>query len=179
MGAEPALRPRRPVNREPAVKASNVERMLKLVDEFFDVKNDPDQLAVDAGVLQKLRDMDPSSRVEITNDDGPIAWILLVPTTAELMKHFLEGSLSEQQLFDQTPVGARYDAVYLCSAIVLPEFRRMGIAREATIKAIREISSRHPITSLFLWAFSTEGINLANDIAKDLNLPLQNRTNAS
>jgi ribosomal protein S18 acetylase RimI-like enzyme len=157
------------------MKESNFERMLKLVDEFFDVKNDPDQLAVTPAVLEKLKAMDPSATVEVENEDGPIAWILLVPTTGELMKRFLGGSLSEQRLFDQSPVGARYEAVYLCSAVVLPEFRRKGIAREATSRAIKEISCRHPITSLFLWAFSEAGINLAGEVAHDLNLPLYNR----
>lgn len=154
---------------------SNFDRMMQLVDQFFDVKSDPDQLAVDQQVLERLIQIDPSSRVEISNEDGPIAWILLIPTTGELMKVFTEGGITEQQLFDQTPVGVQYDSIYLCSAIVLPEFRRKGITRNATIAAIREISSRHPVTSLFLWAFSSEGINLARSIARELGLPLHTR----
>jgi hypothetical protein len=157
---------------------SNFDRMMSMVEEFFDVKNDPDQLAVDQEVLERLLRLDPSSRVEISNDEGPIAWILLIPTTGRLMGDFLAGKITEQQLFDRTPAGASYDAVYLCSAIVLPEFRRKGITRTATIGAIREITSRHPITSLFVWAFSSEGVSLARSIAKELGLPLYNREQA-
>jgi ribosomal protein S18 acetylase RimI-like enzyme len=154
---------------------SNVDRMLKLVEEFFDMKSDPEQLAVNQEVLHRLRAIDPSSQVEVAEDGGPIAWLLLIPTTERLMRQFVGRLISEQQLFDETPIGVRYDAVYLCSAIVLPEHRRQGIAREAAEGALREIISRHPIKTLFVWGFSDAGQHLANRIAHDLGLPLLGR----
>ena len=46
----------------------NLERMIRLADEFFDYKDDPEQIAVDEEVMKKLQRLDPSSLSEEAND---------------------------------------------------------------------------------------------------------------
>ena len=152
--------------------ADNFNRMLQLVTEFFDVRNDPDQLDVNEDILEKLHAMHPATRSEVTNEDGPILWLLLIPTTENIMKRFLAEDLSEKQLFDETKVGIHYDAIYLCSAAVLPEFRHKGIAKKTCIEAINSIRKDHMIKSLFYWPFSADGKQLAEAVAKEVHLPL-------
>jgi hypothetical protein len=154
---------------------TNLERMIALADEFFDVKNDPDQIAVDERVRRQLLAIHPATMGEVTDSDGPIAWMLVIPTTNQLMRKFLRKEISERELLDETPVSSRYDAVYLCSALVLPEHRRKNLANEMAIKAIRAIMSDHPIKDLFYWAFSPEGTRLAGVVAGELHLRLHQR----
>ena len=45
------------------------------------------------------------------------------------MREFLAGRISERKLLEMTGPGGTYDALYLCSALVLPEFRKQGLAR--------------------------------------------------
>ena len=71
-----------------------------------------------------------------------------------------------------TPVGGTYDAIYLCSALVLPERRRQGVALDMTVDAVRQIKEEHPIESLFVWTFSQEGERLAAMVAKATGVPL-------
>ena len=153
----------------------NLERMIQLAEEFFDVKNDPDQIAVDEETRARLLAIHPNTMSEVRNEDGPIVWILVIPTTTGVMEQFLIKKINEQQILQLTPPGGSYEAVYLCSALVLPEHRGKGLAKQSAVRAIREIQKQHSIKNLFAWTFSPEGEGLAISIAKDLGLPLRKR----
>ncbi len=156
----------------------NLERMIRLADEFFDYKDDPEQIAVDEEVMKKLQRLDPSSLSEEANDDGPIAWVLVIPTTEEVMREFLGGRISERKLLEMTGPGGTFDALYLCSALVLPEFRKQGLAKKLTVRAAKEIMTRQRIRWLYYWAFSEEGKKLAESVAMEAGLPLLERKNS-
>lgn len=150
----------------------NLERMIRLAEEFFDMKNDPDQLTVDSGTMGMLRAIHPATMMEETDENGPIAWMLVIPTTHGLMEKFIRGEINERQLLDATGPGGPYDALYLCSALVLPEHRGKGLARRLASRAITSIRKDHPIASLFYWGFSGAGDALAATVARELGLPL-------
>lgn len=154
---------------------SNLERMIQLADDVFAVKNDPDQLDVDQDVIDRLLRLHPATVSAFDEGDGPVAWILLFPTTIELMNRFLQHEISEKELFDLTPEDAVYEALYLCSALVLEEFRRKGIAKQLSLNAIERIRRDHPLKALFVWAFSREGDLGAETIARLTALPLFKR----
>jgi len=154
---------------------SNFERMIHLAEEVFSVKNDPNQLDVNPAVLERLQKMHPATVSEYDEGKGPVAWILLIPTTIELMRQFLENKISEKELFERTPLNVKYEVVYLCSALVLEEYRRKGIAKRLTMGAIENIQKEHPLKALFVWAFSKEGDLGAAEIARLVSLPLYKR----
>jgi ribosomal protein S18 acetylase RimI-like enzyme len=157
------------------VANDNLQRMIQLADEFFETKNDPDQISVNEEVMSMLQKIHPSTLSEKKDENGPIAWILVLPTTLRLMEEFVAERINERELLEKTPIGASYDAVYLCSALVLPEHRGKGLARSLAVDAVRSIRRDHPIMNLFYWPFSIEGDMLANSIARELNLPLRKR----
>ncbi|HPT13711.1 MAG TPA: GNAT family N-acetyltransferase [Bacteroidales bacterium] len=154
---------------------SNLERLVRLADEVFAVKNDPSQLDVDQDVINRLRQIHPYTVSEYNDGNGPVAWVLIIPTTAEIMRMFFEGKITEKDLYELTPVGVSYEAMYLCSALVLEEYRQKGIAKQLTIHAINEIRAVHPINALFVWPFTMEGNLAAERIAALSNLPLYKR----
>lgn len=154
---------------------SNFERMIQLADEVFATKSDPNQLDINEEVLDHLRKIHPATVSEYDDGHGPVAWILLIPTTVELMNQFIKGIISEKVLYELTPLGTEYEAVYLCSAMVLEEYRRKGIAKQLTLAALEAIRKDHPIKSLFVWTFSKEGLLGAEALARLTSLPLQSR----
>ena len=154
---------------------SNFERMIQLADDVFAVRDDPDQLDVNEDVLDRLRELHPSTVSEFADPNGPVAWVLLIPTTSDLMEKFLKKEITEKQLFEMTMPGSNYEAIYLCSAMVLEEYRRKGIARRLTINAIGKIRDDHPVKALFVWTFSEEGAQSAESIARLAELPLFKR----
>lgn len=154
---------------------SNHERLLALADEVFAVRNDPAQLDVDDAALERLRRIHPASVQEKATSDGPIAWLLLIPTTQQLMDDFVHERITERELYERTPEGSAYDAVYLCSGLVLPEHRRKGVARELALRALEAIRRDHPIHALCVWTFSEAGRAGAKALAAEVRLPLVER----
>jgi hypothetical protein len=149
--------------------------LIDLADKVFSTKNDPDQLEVNENVLKRLQKIHPMTVSEYRAEDGPVAWILVIPTTKELMTKFLDKEINERELFERTPIESKYDSIYLCLALVLDEYRRKGITKELTIKAINGIKKDHPIKSLFAWPFTKEGDKASERISEELKLPLYRR----
>ena len=154
---------------------SNFERLVQLADEVFAVKSDPSQIDVNAEVLERLYKLHPATVSAFDDGKGPVAWVLLIPTTFDLMNRFLEKQISEKELFDLTPLETQYDAVYLCSALVLEEFRRKGIASQLALTAIDNMRGIHQLKAVFVWAFTPEGDSAAETIANLAKLPLYKR----
>jgi GNAT superfamily N-acetyltransferase len=151
---------------------SNIERMIQLAEDVFAVKNDPHQLDVNEEVIKRLKKIHPATVSEYDDGNGPVAWVLLIPTTLDLMNRFLENKITEKQLFELTPLDAEYEALYLCSGLVLEEYRRKGIAKRLALKAIEDIRKDHPLKALFVWAFTKEGDLGSEALARLTSLPL-------
>ena len=154
---------------------SNFERLVQLADNVFAVKSDPSQLDVNAEVLERLHQLHPATVSAFDDGNGPVAWVLLIPTTLELMNRFLGNQISEKELFNLTSLNIKYDAIYLCSALVLEEYRRKGITKQLALAAIENIRETHPLKAAFVWAFTQEGDLAAENIAQLAELPLYKR----
>lgn len=150
----------------------NFQRMLTLIDEVFATRNDPDQIQVNQKQLKKLQNIHPATLSELENEDGPAIWILIIPTTKDIMNDFLQHKISEKELLAKTKAGDSYDCVYLCSATTLPEYRGKGETKKLCIAAIRSVCNTHPIKTLFVWPFTKEGELLAAKAAKECGLEL-------
>ncbi|MEK0423561.1 MAG: hypothetical protein RLZ95_1471 [Bacteroidota bacterium] len=154
---------------------SNFERMIELSDEVFSSRTDPDQLNVNEKVMEHLQLIHPDTISEYDDGNGPVCWILCIPTTLQLMNQFVNKEISERELYELTPLNSKYEAIYMCSALLLEEFRGKGIAQNLAIKAIESIQKDHSIKSLFFWAFSKEGEKLAEKLSRLMELPLYKR----
>jgi GNAT superfamily N-acetyltransferase len=155
----------------------NLMRMMQLAEEFFGTRSDPSQISVDQRVMNRLKRIHPGTMTEKRTKKGPIAWILIIPTTEKLMNQFIKREINERELLRKTPLHVKYNAIYLCSALVLPEYRKKGIAKRLLCKSIKSIRKEHPIDALFYWAFSTTGKKLAHSVASKCKLSLYKRYN--
>jgi hypothetical protein len=52
--------------------------------------------------MERLRRIHPATLTERDDGKGPTAWILLIPTTHELMGQFLAGQITEQHRREKT-----------------------------------------------------------------------------
>jgi hypothetical protein len=93
---------------------SNFERMIQLSDAIFSSRNDPNQLNVDENVMERLQLIHPNSISEYDDGNGPVCWILCIPTTLDLMTQFINQKISEKELYELTPLNTKYEAIYLC-----------------------------------------------------------------
>jgi hypothetical protein len=154
---------------------TNFERMIALSDEVFSSRTDPDQLNVNEKVMEHLQLIHPDTISEYDDGNGPVCWILCIPTTLDLMNQFINKEISERELYELTPLNAKYEAIYLCSALLLEEFRGKGIAQRLGIKAMENIKKDYSIKALFTWSFSKEGEKLSEKVSALMDLPLYKR----
>ncbi|MBA2612729.1 MAG: hypothetical protein H0U95_12195 [Bacteroidetes bacterium] len=150
----------------------NFNRMLTLIDEVFATRNDPEQIQVNQQQLKKLQKIHPATLSELANEEGPVIWVLIIPTTKKIMNDFLEHKISEKDILSKTKAGDSYDCIYLCSATTLAEFRGKGETKNICIKAIRSICETNSIKNLFVWPFTQEGELLAKKIAESCKFDL-------
>jgi hypothetical protein len=154
---------------------SNFERLIELSDEVFSSRTDPDQLNINENVMEHLQLIHPDTISEYDDGNGPVCWILCIPTTLDLMNQFINKEISERELYELTPLNAKYEAIYMCSALLLEEFRGKGIAQRVGLKAIENVMLDHSIKALFFWSFSKEGEKLAVKASALMGLPLYKR----
>jgi len=154
---------------------SNYERMIQLSEQVFSSRTDPDQLNVNENVMDHLQLIHPDTISEYDDGNGPVCWILCIPTTLDLMNQFINKKISERELYELTPLNTKYEAIYLCSALLLEEFRGKGIAQTLGVRAIENIKIDHSIKALFFWSFSKEGEKLAEKVSELMSLPLFKR----
>jgi hypothetical protein len=153
-------------------KKSNFERMIDIIDEVFSTRNDPDQIQVTQSEIEKLQLIHSSTLTEVSNEEGPIIWILMIPTTKQIMTEFLENKISEQTLLNLTNKENINDCLYLCSVTTLPEFRKQGLTFNTCLNSINEMKKDFPISNLFVWPFTNEGKKLATKLSDKTGLPL-------
>ena len=151
----------------------NFSRMLSLIDEVFDTRKDPNQLQVNQQVMKKLGKIHPATLSEFADENGPAIWVLVMPTTTNIMNDFLSRKISEKDILTKTRPGDKYTCIYLCSATTLPEYRGKGESKKLCLQAIKAICKDHPIETLFVWPFTKEGEKLAASLAKACKLPLR------
>lgn len=152
----------------------NLKRMLALIDEVFETKSDPHQLSFTEDDMEHLARLHSNCLNELANEDGPYAWISIFPTNLELANDFIGGKSTERELFDKTVtlMPSQFNTVYLCSALVLPEFRRSNLAFNVSCEAVQAMKNTFQIEHLLVWPFSEEGERLAKKIAEAVQLPL-------
>jgi GNAT superfamily N-acetyltransferase len=157
------------------MQKSNFERMIELADQIFSSKNDPQQLDVNEAVMEGLFKIHPACLSEYEEGEGPLAWIIVIPTSKRIMNAFLKKEISEKELYEQTLNEMCFETIYLCSALVHDEYRKKGIAKKICLEAIEKIQKNHGIDSLFVWSFTPEGVHCAESIAKATKLALLKR----
>ena len=153
----------------------NLIKLLELVDLVFQTRNDPTQIGFSEEDMAKMNALHPECLQEAADANGPYAWVAVIPTSLELMHEFLREAITERQLFERTTTDTPMEALYLCSAIVLPEYRRTGVAYNLSLDAIRKMLVQWPIEAVFVWPFSIEGEHLAKKISQAAELKLHVR----
>lgn len=153
----------------------NYQRMFQIIDDVFATREDPDQLQVNEDVITKLNEIHPACLSELADENGPVIWALMIPTTETVMENFLAGKIAESELLNQTHSNEKYTCLYLCSVTTLPEYSHKGETKKICLNAIQKIATKFPIATLYVWALTPEGEHLAKVLASETLLPLKFR----
>lgn len=148
--------------------AKQLEKTLEIAEEFYGTSNDPDQIPITKDSFVRLISIHQETiKLETDGDHNPISWVVVVPTSKENMELFLEDKIKEKELFDKAVGEKSFEALYLCSAFTIPEYRGMGYAKKLLMDAISEFAKNKSV-ELYAWIYSKEGENLIKTLVKDL-----------
>lgn len=154
------------------ISKPNYNRMMNLIDEVFSTRKDPGQIQVTSNQMKKLMQIHPDCLTEFADEQGPLIWILIIPTTTLVMEKFLKGGITEKEILDQTPIGVPYESLYLCSVTTLPELRHQGKTKQMCLNVIEKMQKNNHIKNLFVWPFTKAGEALAKSLANASSLSL-------
>lgn len=142
-----------------------VREMNRIAEEMFGTTHDPEQIPITRESADKL-DALTSHWLVYEHDVGgkPISWVVVVPTQRDLAERFLRGEVSERRLLDLTKPELMYDALYLCSAITVPEHRGRGLASKLLLAAVAQ-APLAPGALVFAWPTTDEGRRLVARIS--------------
>ena len=145
-----------------------LDEMMRVAESIFGTRNDPNQMPITMDSWNKLQKLNENCVLYEEENGKLISWGVVVPTTKDIVNDFLADKITERELLEKTLPDQNYSALYLCSAITIPEFRKQGHAKKLTLEAIARI----PLTTdatLFAWPFTEDGKLALQKINSELN----------
>ena len=171
MGVDFSSDQRKP-NKEIAKKVAD------LAEEYFKTEESEDQIKVSDENRDWIIENIPECLNILSIGEKALGFTLILPCTQNTMKLFTTKKINEKVLFEKIKKEINYnnfETIYLCSAFIIPEYRKKGLALMSFKKSIEKIiklQKRNKKPILFYWPFSTEGENLAKKVAKTTGLVL-------
>lgn len=151
--------------------------MLKAGEDFFGTENDPNQIPSNWDALNRLLTINPHTLVVKKDKSGSfIGWAAFLPTTQKLMIPFLKNEINERQLFYLTS-RSDYDAIYVISVFVKPEFSSGGYSKNLLMEGIQPLLK--PNIKIFYEGFSEEGKRLGQILSTRLGIEVYDKANFS
>ena len=139
-----------------------------IAEQFYGTETHPDHIPINADSAAKLDSISTIWFNCALDEKGePISWVVLIPTSHDLMQAFVSGTITERQLFDATATETPQEALYLCSALTIPAYRRKGLAMKLMLEAVETFEATGP-KELFAWPYSPEGEQMIKTMSERL-----------
>lgn len=139
----------------------------KLHFEEFNVDKDLEQIQSESISWERLINCECEQECIIKESERVLGSSYIILTSNELADKFLSAEINENDLLLNSRKIKKFDCIYLCSAIILPEFRNKGFIFESSKRvianSIEEFGMQFP--KLFYWPFSNIGEKLSKKIA--------------
>ena len=150
------------------LSSAQVQKILEIAEGFYGTSTDPEQIPINKESFDKLMSLHQETIKLKTGIDGnPLSWVVVIPTNKEIMNLFLEGKITEKELFDRAVVEKSFETLYLCSVFTVTKHRNKGLATELLLDSIKEFASDDSV-QLYAWIYSKEGESLVNQLKKQL-----------
>lgn len=144
--------------------------LAKQAERFFHTDKDLEQLPGEEITYEFLTKKFPNSANIIRQGKKIVGHTFVLPCSKKLMRQFLNGKITERQLFyciREEITYQNFETIYLCSALLLPEHRGQGLAAQSMADQVKKISSmRKGKTEIFAWPQTLEGKKMAQNVAK-------------
>lgn len=150
----------------------------EMAERFFLTKNHPEQMQCKDVTWKFVSKHFPNSLNAIKDNKTVVGFTFTLPCDKKSMMEFVNKKITERDLFYKIRDEIKpkdYETLYLVDSIILPTYRRKGLATRAFIRHIKEYQKSIKNIELFCWPVTEEGRMLARKIAKITGLKLRER----
>jgi len=150
----------------------------ELAEKYFGTKKDPEQMPTDENESRWLYENIPECVNVIKDNDKEVGFTFIIPCNKEIMDKFLSREINEAQLWEKVKREINYKnftTIYLCSAFIIPRYRRKGLAVKAVLKSIDKIKRTKQIPTLFFEGYSEDGKKAVEISTKKFKLKILER----
>lgn len=152
-----------------------VQKTLEITEQFYGTASHPEQIPIIKDSFDKLMSLHPEAiKLKADENGEPLSWVVVIPTGKDLMEKFLKNEITEKELFDRAVEEKKFEALYLCSAFTIPEYRGKGYAKELLKEAINEFAPTDTIP-LYGWIYSKEGEKLVKVLGQELGRKIKTK----
>lgn len=157
---------------------NQLKKILEIAEQFYGTFDDLEQIPINENSFNRLISIhEETIKLKTDNSNSPVSWIVVIPTSGETMNLFLDKKINERELFDRAVKEKSFEALYLCSAFTISEYRNKGYAKELLIESINKFAPDKSV-ELYVWIYSKEGANLINVLEESLGREIKKRKNA-
>ena len=139
------------------------EEVDKTARDFFGLQEDSTQIAADQKTYEYSLQIGGCSIIALENGKL-LGWGFAFPTNRKLMDQFINGNITENQLFWMTKKDDNYDAIYLCAIFVYEEYRRSGLGSKILNACIDPLLKKD--VCIFYEPYTEEGKKLGESAFK-------------
>jgi len=141
------------------ITAADLSAAQRQSEGYFRTHAGSEQIQIDRGSREWVCARIPECWRIIKHGTEVIGSTFCLPTTADQMQRFISAAISEYELFEEVrPLKSiPGEALYLCSAFVLPAYRGQGLAVAAALQTLTWFCTRNPRPALFAWEYSSDG----------------------
>lgn len=151
------------------------EEMDFVYEKTFTKKNEFTETDLDFKNCNKIIKKFPNSSALIKDKGVSIGQTWIVPTNKKIMTEFLENKIKEQEMILKSVKKVslnNFDCIYIFYSGILKEYRRQGLSFKAIKRIFNQFLKFNKKVTLFAWAYSKAGENMAIKTAEEYNLLL-------
>lgn len=150
------------------------EKMNAIAIELFETESDDTQASPTLENCLRVVKKEKYNFILVkdTNDEL-MGWSVVMPTSLEVMDNFLSEEITERELLEISRIDSKFEALYLFAVIVLPEYRKKGLAKFLFKTQIEYFKEKYNINNIYSWWFSEEGKKLGDSLEKELDVEIK------
>jgi len=145
----------------------DIEKMNRIALELFGPGGDS-MVEPNLENAEKLISLEKNNLICFKENNQPISWALVLPTSREKAERFLKKEITELELFNRSVEKPLFESLYLFSVVTLPDYRKRGLSSRLVKYQIEYFRNKYKIKDFYAWALNPEGKSLIESLKKNV-----------
>ena len=159
---------------KPYIEKPTEEDILELcatANSFFEVEKHADLLKLDSSVIAQIQSFDPNLVAVRKDKNKLIAWSVILPTKNDIARQFLDGTITEKEMFNRVMAEKSFETLYYLSFYADEENRGKGAGVYLVGNQTKQLKNDHPeVKNLIATTWGEDGKRTLEALSKRYGL---------